>query len=453
MNPLNCTPSSSAMTATSSMVADPTRSSLSATALPNLDSASQAPKTIILAGGFQEIFIDEDYFQPANKKRGCEIVQGGHLHNVREHRMEGQIFVRGECLPEMKIKKQDYRIEFQIDPATRKISDARCSCVAGISAKCKHGAALFQFVNEERSEGKTDESQSWQGPSKRAQSLYPKGETVQKLFGAQERSRPTFKKSKEECASLAKEMEQFGLTHSCLYKSLTVPKGEKEEAPPVNFFPPVCDEICTLFHEELLIPGENLQPGQDEARLFQEKVVCDNPEEVFISTLGQSQNKAWFIQKKYRISASKSHRISRARPENRVKYCIGFQGDHPNLRYGREMEPLAKEKYVQLTGNSLIECGLVVKKCQPWLCASPDAVVKDPEGSLFLLEIKCPSSCKAKCIAVPYLNEEGFLKKNHEYYCQIQISMYCLTVKKCHFFVFSSADFRLLEISRDDSFL
>ncbi len=84
--------------------------------------------------------------------------------------------INGECLPEMKIRKSDYKIEFLVDPVSRSVLEARCPCVAGMNAKCKHGAALFTYVNCEMSEGKTDDAQSWQGPSKRAQNLYPKGE-------------------------------------------------------------------------------------------------------------------------------------------------------------------------------------------------------------------------------------------------------------------------------------
>ncbi len=117
------------------------------------------------------------------------------------------------------------------------------------------------------------------------------------------------------------------------------------------------------------------------------------------------------------------------------------------------MENLAKTKYLEVRKtSSLIESGLFVKSCQPWLCASPDGIVKESDGVMLTLEVKCPSSCKGKKISVPYLDESG-LKRNHEYYCQVQIQMYCANVSKCHFFVFSEVDSVLVEIMRDDVFL
>ncbi len=126
--------------------------------------------------------------------------------------------------------------------------------------------------------------------------------------------------------------------------------------------------------------------------------------------------------------------------------------DHKNLRYGRAMESLAKERYREATGNEVLPAGLCVKPCQPWLCATPDAIVRDENGNLLTLELKCPISCKGKDISVPYLTDQG-LKVSHEYYCQVQLQLYCCNLHKSHFFVFSEKDAQLVEIDRNDEFL
>jgi putative phage-type endonuclease len=116
------------------------------------------------------------------------------------------------------------------------------------------------------------------------------------------------------------------------------------------------------------------------------------------------------------------------------------------------MEPKAKEKYKSLTLSEVIESGLVVKTGQPWLCATPDGIVKDKNGDICILEIKCPSSCLDKNINVPYIvNNE--LKKSHQYYTQVQLQMYCCNLKKAHFFVYSNCDHKLLTVERDEAFL
>ena len=384
-------------------------------------------------------------------------MKAGHLSNVLEHRRGcGRgTYITAECVPEMSVRKKRYKIEFHLGEE-RRITESHCTCVAGVTGQCKHSASLFLFVNRERASGKTDEKQVWSAPSQRSQDLYPKGEKIRKMCGFSELERPSFKMSGEEGRALASDMDSFGLTDACLFKSLKAEEEESEnEQELCSELPPVPEEVKGLLQNELLIPGEELVPqSEEEKKFFLEKVVCSrtNAEKVLAATQGQSKSREWFLQRKYRISASKAHKISRAKPENRMKYFVGSLGDHPNLRYGREMEAEAKEKYQEITSRTVYEAGLVIKSCQPWLCASPDGFVKDENDNMITLEVKCPVSCSGKPISVPYLDDSG-LKKSHEYYSQIQIQMYCANVGKCHFFVYSSVDCVLIEISRDDVFL
>ena len=89
---------------------------------------------------------------------------------------------------------------------------------------------------------------------------------------------------------------------------------------------------------------------------------------------------------------------------------------------------------------------------KPWLCASPDAIIKTTLGELIVLEIKCPSSCAGQSISVPYLINDQ-LKKSHQYYTQIQIQLFCCNLKSAQLFVYSDIDFKLINILRDDEFL
>jgi len=45
-------------------------------------------------------------------------------------------------------------------------------------------SALYLHVNEERSESKTDAHQLWSTPSAKIQSQFPKGQTVEQIFGS-----------------------------------------------------------------------------------------------------------------------------------------------------------------------------------------------------------------------------------------------------------------------------
>ena len=117
------------------------------------------------------------------------------------------------------------------------------------------------------------------------------------------------------------------------------------------------------------------------------------------------------------------------------------------------MEPKARQCYEDFYGEKVLEAGLVVCKEQPWLACSPDGLVIDPvTGDLILLEIKCPISCEDNRIVVTYV-EDGKLDPKHEYYMQVQLSMYLTKAKVCDFFIFSMADFQRVTVHFDPDFL
>ena len=325
----------------------------------------------------------------------------------------------------------------------------------GISANCKHSAALLHFINNERTEGCTDEGQKWKTPSKKMQEQYPKGETIESMFGGSVLTPTTFKPDYEELSKLANEMEKFGLVQASLYKSITVNKEITE----VLHNKPLQIESelkKVLFVNDILLSNYRMLPvNEKNADFYNRNVYCDTESavEIFLTTLGQSASKEWFTARKFRISASKAHLIANARKrETCLKYFFEGSFDSSNLRYGRDMEPVAREKYKELTKNVIFQSGLVVLKNKPWLCASPDAIVKDENGQFLVLEIKCPSSCKDKKIVVPYLVNDS-LKKSHPYYTQVQIQLFCCNLTTAHFFVFSETNYKLIIVKRDDPFL
>ncbi len=381
-------------------------------------------------------------------------MEGQHFSNVREERTNANetVLIQGECCPAMSVRKQPYKIEFRLTER-REIEDSRCSCVAGVSGDCKHAAGLFLFVNKERSTGRTDGAQKWGGPpSKKSQVLYPKGETVEELFSLASEGRPKFKMSKGKMSSLAKDLGSCGLQDSALFKSLTAEREEveEEEVPQAPILPV---ELWSLFRRNDFLVCK-ISAAREQ--FFHDVISCseEKRDDIFSRTLQQAKTRLWHEERKWRISASKAHKILRARTDStRLSYFLGHTGfDNTDLQYGRRMEEEAKKKYVQVTGNTLFESGLVIKSCQPWLCATPDAFVKVGED-LCVLEVKCPSSCAEKKIEVPYMDENQNLKKGSPYYTQVQLQMYVCNVEKCHFFVYSSADFVFHLMQKDDAFL
>lgn len=71
-----------------------------------------------------------------------------------------------------------------------------------------------------------------------------------------------------------------------------------------------------------------------------------------------------------------------------------------SVQYGIRNESLAKDRYVAVMQSyghnvSVQHCGLVVDPACPWLGATPDGLVYDPEELPYgVLEVKCPHSLR-----------------------------------------------------------
>jgi putative phage-type endonuclease len=189
---------------------------------------------------------------------------------------------------------------------------------------------------------------------------------------------------------------------------------------------------------------------------YREKVVLSAEERLQLcqDTLRQDKDQAWHQERRNRISASRAHRIARARmTETALKYFFEHTCDNFNLAYGRDTEPIAKACLQNLLDVEILPVGLVTKANQPWLCASPDGLLSFGDGKLAVLEVKCPSSCIDKDICVPYLLRGDVLKKSHPYFAQIQVQLYCCGLSTAYLFVYTSADQRLVEVKMDLDYL
>ena len=276
---------------------------------------------------------------------------------------------------------------------------------------------------------------------------------MEKLFTAKITPHCSFKPDPSKLEELAKDLAQFGLENSSLYKSITVEKVTVSEKD-LEECAIIPKDIEKIFWQH----GSVIRPkccNSTQQEFYDKYVACtpENIKHVFTSTLDQSKSKKWFTERKVRISASRAHSISHARKkETSLKYFFESMFDSSNLRYGRDMEPLAKTAYKELTANELYDSGLVIKYDNPWLCSSPDGLVKDSRNQLFCLEIKCPSSCKDKNIVVPYIVDNE-LKNSHQYITQVQVQMFCCNLQMTHLFIYSSCDHKLICVPRDDQFL
>lgn len=259
------------------------------------------------------------------------------------------------------------------------------------------------------------------------------------------------------CSTLASDLAKFGLTESSLYKSLTVDSSRNETPEVEPQTPEIEPQIAKIFS----VGGLQRQDGQKTwnlseecAQFYEEKIKCSDEDKlkIYVETIGQATKKSWFVARKYRVSASKARSLAFARSDETLfRYFFDSTPDNENLRYGREMEPKAREEYSSMKSVVVCEPGLIISRHFPWLCATPDGLIVDQSGNLNVLEIKCPTSGYSSLLNVKYI-KDGKLTKSHVYYAQIQVQLFACDAQTAHLYVYGNCDSRLLVIERDDEF-
>jgi hypothetical protein len=239
----------------------------------------------------------------------------------------------------------------------------------------------------------------------------------------------------------------------CPYFQLDDDEGDDPTAEE-PLLPDWCDELFTEFWRT---PHQVYNVSEEEADFYVHNVVLDNEKAKKLCqlTIDQSRSQLWKYERKFRVTASKGHKIVRARTDKKqIDYFFESKsiGNLASIRYGILNEPHAFKKFCEVTRHNVVSVGLVVKPDQCWIAASPDGIYQDVDGTISVLEIKCPSSCQDLAIIdVPYI-VEGKLKKTDCYYTQIQLTMYVCGAKRASLFVYSAQDFKLVNVDFDQDF-
>ena len=135
--------------------------------------------------------------------------------------------------------------------------------------------------------------------------------------------------------------------------------------------------------------------------------------------------------------------------------------DLPSLKYGKIMEPKARNEYERISRQrghkdlQVTECGFFVHPERVYIGASPDALVECLCCLKGLLEIKCPRSIATEQPSPDNMDalssETGRLKKTHMYFFQCQAQMGVTGRNWCDFFVFTSGGHHLERLYFDES--
>jgi len=181
------------------------------------------------------------------------------------------------------------------------------------------------------------------------------------------------------------------------------------------------------------------------------------------NTVGQSENKLWAVERRKRLTASNFGRICKLRKTTSVTGLLKsllysqFKGTLAT-NYGKEKEDEAIQQFIEETGLPVSKCGLFVDKHKTFLAASPDGLVEEDS----IVEVKCPYKIvdltpkegieQKKIDFCIFKNDTLELKRNHNYYYQVQGQLHITGRNFCYFILWSAKGLLYEKIKRDDVF-
>jgi hypothetical protein len=137
------------------------------------------------------------------------------------------------------------------------------------------------------------------------------------------------------------------------------------------------------------------------------------------------------LERKFRITASKFGSIAKATEKRDMEKLCNSLFHPPVLNseaiiHGKLTESVAIAKFEEITSLKVSKIGLCIHPSLHFLAGSPDGLIKSTGE---LLEVKCPFNGRDEKIKpgkhFPFLmkacNGDTCLKRNHDYYYQIQV--------------------------------
>ena len=131
--------------------------------------------------------------------------------------------------------------------------------------------------------------------------------------------------------------------------------------------------------------------------------------------------------------------------------------------HGIRAEKYSLELYEAVCTGKLVTCGLLVQPGCPWLGCSPDGVVMRAGEAVKLVEVKSPVCGKTlsavdiirdkKVSWLEVAGENAYLKRNHQYYSQVQLGMALLKVSVCDLVVSGKGDIAVVRVERDKEYV
>lgn len=224
------------------------------------------------------------------------------------------------------------------------------------------------------------------------------------------------------------------------------------------------EHVPTYKHGDCLVDSVTAQKINDKVG-----VSIDRSIEVCLQTINQSTEPSWYLECSNRIAASIFGKVLNRRqsihPSSLVKSITdrstkGGTSMPAALRWGIEHEDIAIKQYSETNMHIVKKCGFVISPTWPWLGCSPDGIIFENDIPVGCLEIKCPYSKRDMKLEEASSNDKNFflkstnnglkLKCKNGYYYQCQGVMNLLGLPWIDFAVYTSKDFHVERIYRDE---
>ncbi|XP_039513627.1 uncharacterized protein LOC120469007 [Pimephales promelas] len=220
-----------------------------------------------------------------------------------------------------------------------------------------------------------------------------------------------------------------------------------------------------------LCPNKILERSEDTFAKLGRELTSEQCVNLEFTTRNQSQSQAWHTHRTGRITSTTLHRVCTVETEkaktNLVKQVMHYSNQDlshvPAVLWGRDMEDTARRQYTEIMKtqhhNFDVElCGVVVRPDKPHLGASPDGMAHCTCCGKAAVEIKCPYKYRDGLMGSSEdtqfcLDKALHLKRNHEYYHQVQLHMYVCNIQYCDFVVWTKQDVTINRINRDEEML
>ena len=432
-------------------------------------------------------------FRSINKS-GCNLYRCGHVQKIEvcHASSSDKVYIRADCLPEMR-KDRVYKIILKLDSGSYEIDGAECGCPAGRGprASCKHIAALCYALEEfarlkqlPSFQTSTERLQTWNQPrprkfqpipveSMRARMHEIMPPSIRPLQQTRVAShfdpRPEGMRVLGPTASETLRCSLLGLNKPCGFLHVLVPDVVKIEHDhtycskrTTTTDAPSPSILATSTDDHVNYRTRELSSDEIAIRKKSFNVSTALQHSIEERTRKQFQTEEWHRLRVQRITSSTCGLILTQKKKTvaLLRQCLYSKPLlHPlplPIAWGRENEQIACRKYEEFmvrnghSGLTTSPCGFIIHPEKSWLGASPDAKVFDPSSNLQngIAEFKCPYSkrdkspqeaCSDQGFFCEMVNGKFSLKRNHQYYHQVQLQLYVATTRAswCDFCVYT----------------